>query len=126
MTRPFSLLRRFVLLSAAATAFSACSGSSLTQIEPGKTFLLGGEQSAPLRVEGRNVGPVPVDILMAKDGVTTPVATVAPGSLFSKTFGAREVVMLRNPSKEQQARVAVEFNRDVSRLSMRYQDNEGK
>jgi hypothetical protein len=113
---------RLLTLVAGSLLLSACVSNSTTQIDPGKTFLLGGEQTAPLRVEGRNVGPVPVEILKRKDGSTTAVATVGPGMLFSRTFGAKETVMVRNPSKDQQARVAVEFNRDVSSLSMRYEE----
>jgi hypothetical protein len=111
------------LIGLSVVGTAACKGNSTTQIEPGKIFVLGGEHSAPLQVEGRNVGPVPVEILKEKDGVRTSVATVAPGALFSKTFAAKEAALVRNTSSTQQAMVAVEFNRDVSRLSMRYVDS---
>jgi hypothetical protein len=111
------------LIGLSVVGTAACKGNSTTQIEPGKIFVLGGEHTAPLQVEGRNVGPVPVEILKEKDGVRTSVATVAPGALFSKTFAAKEAALVRNTSPTQRAMVAVEFNRDVSSLSMRYLPN---
>lgn len=103
------------LMSAAAG-----QGRSSTQIEHGQIFVLGGEQTAPLLVEGRNTRPVAAEILNEKAGRLTAVAWVPPGSLFSKTFGAGEAVLVRNTSPNQRAVIAVQFNRDVSSLSMRY------
>jgi hypothetical protein len=111
------------LIGLSVVGTAASKGNSTTQIDPGQTFVLGGEHTSPLQVEGRNVGPVPVEILKEKDGVRTSVATVAPGDLFSKTFAAKEAALVRNTSTTQQAVVAVVFNRDVSRLSMRYLPN---
>lgn len=126
MVQRLSLRQAATFAVASLLTFTACASHSQTLIDPGKTFLLGGEQSAPLRVEGRNVGPVPVEILKQRDGVTTSVASVQPGDLFSRTFGAQEIVMVHNPSTALQARVAVVLTRDVSRLSMRYQDTPPK
>jgi hypothetical protein len=122
-TPPIQAARRHLcvaLMSLSLMSAAASQGRSSTQIEPGQIFVLGGEQTAPLLVEGRNTGPVAVEILNEKAGRRTPVGRVAPGSLFSKTFGAGEAVLVRNTSRSQRAVIAVEFNRNVSSLSMRY------
>ena len=122
-TPPIQAARRHLrvaLMSLGLISAAAGQGRSSTQIEPGQIFVLGGEQTAPLLVEGRNTGPVAVEILSERAGRRTAVGQVAPGSLFSKTFGAGEAVLVRNTSASQRAVIAVEFNRDVRSLSMRY------
>ncbi len=115
-------MNRFALAFALATclAFSACAITSQTQIPAGQTFMVGGEQRAPVRVEGRNSGSVAVDILAQKDGKETLVRRVEPGALFSRTFAAGEQVRVRNVSSSQQAVVNLELTGDTANLSMRY------
>ncbi len=119
-------MNRFIRSLPALALIGACASSaafstlSQTQIEGGQTFLLGGDQILPVLVEGRNTGPVAVEILTEKNGVRTPVLTVEPQQLFSKSFGARETILVRNTSDTRMALVRVQFNRDVTGLQMRY------
>jgi hypothetical protein len=104
-------------------ALSACAGVSQTQIEAGQTFKLGGEQRRNLLVEGRNTGPVPVEILVEQAGQRRMLLTVQPAQLFSKTFGPGEIILLRNTSATRQATVKIELNADLGGLSMVYESN---
>jgi hypothetical protein len=103
-------------LSAVATVPAAAQ----TIIQPGQTFLLGGEQARPALVEGRNVGNVPVELLRRSAQGETPLLTVMPGQLFSTTLPAGHTAMARNMSSTRQARVSFAFNGQIDGLSMRY------
>jgi hypothetical protein len=107
-------------LLACATAMTACA-SGVTYIEGGQTFLLGGNQTTSLWVEGRNVGPVPVEILSRKDGIVSVAKKVEPGQLFSQSFAVGETALIRNTSTTRQAQVGVQFTQLVKQMSMRYE-----
>ncbi len=93
-----------------------------TLIDPGQTFALGGEQTAPVQLEGRNNGPVAVELLRRR-GTEAPVLIVRaePGQGFSTTLPNGTTALARNTSARQPARVRFVFNGQIDRLSMRYE-----
>lgn len=113
-------MKRLALTLALGLSMSACALGSQTQIPAGQTFLLGGEQRSDVLVEGRNVGPVAVELWAQKDGKATLLRRIEPGALFSRRFASGERVQVRNVSAERQARVQFALTDDVSRLSMTY------
>ncbi len=106
-------------LAGVAASAAQAAGRSTTTIPPGQTFLLGGDQSRPLKVEGRNVGPVSIELLIMSDGKTESVAVVEPGQTFAREFPVGQTVLVRNLSS-QQATVSLTLNVSVSSVSMRY------
>lgn len=90
-----------------------------TLIDPGKTFMLGGEQTAELQVRGRNTGNVPVEFLLMAKGKERSVATVEPGKTFGLRVPAGNTALFRNGS-ERRATLKFELSDEVSGLSMRY------
>ncbi|TXI46332.1 MAG: hypothetical protein E6Q50_14865 [Lysobacter sp.] len=108
-------------LLAMALFFAADSSQAgnNTYIEAGKTFMLGGEQTAELEVRGRNAGNVPVEFLLSANGKERSIATVAPGKRFDARIPANNIALFRNAS-DRRAVMSFELTRDVSRLSMRY------
>ncbi len=106
------------LLATALTGLAAAT----TLIDPGQTFALGGEQTAPVQLEGRNNGSVAVELLRRR-GTEAPVLIVRaePGQGFSTTLPAGTTALARNTSASQPARVRFVFNGQIDRLSMRYE-----
>jgi hypothetical protein len=109
-------------LLVALSVACAATASATTIIGPGQTFALGGEQPQPVRVEGRNTGPVAVDLL-SRRGQEPPVALLRaePGQLFSVTLPAGHTALARNTASNRTARVQFQFNGQIDRLSMRYE-----
>lgn len=103
-------------------AIANLAAHAQTQIEGGKTFLLGGEQKKALLVEGRNIGKVAVEVSAKKDGKNKVLQVVQPGYILSQTFGAGEIARFRNTSKTERAVIQFEITKDVGVLSMRYSD----
>ena len=111
------------VLAPVALALSGCMNmgsinSNLT-VQPGETFLLGGNQPAGFTVAGTNSGPVAVDILLRGQGGDTPVATVAPGGDFQGDFGAGETAVVRNTSTDTAAQVRLTVTGYTEDLGMR-------
>ena len=70
-------------------------------IEPGKQFILGGDQLGAFKVAAKNVGSVPVEIReRPKGGGTFGKATLAPGQSGVLKFAAGSTAVLLNPSRE--------------------------
>lgn len=68
-------------------------------IEPGKQFILGGDQLGAFKVAAKNVGPVPVEIReRPKGGGTFGKATLQPGQSGVLKFAAGSTAVLLNPS----------------------------
>ena len=68
-------------------------------IEPGKQFILGGDQRGAFKVAAKNVGSVPVEIRERPlGGVTFGKATLAPGQSGVLKFAAGSTAVLLNPS----------------------------
>ena len=116
--------RHFAPLLALGTVLaSACTGTtSGTLIDPGQSFLLGGEQQRPFSVKGRNDGSVPVDITVQREGTRIPVGTVQPGEDVDAEFRAKDMVVFTNRSNAR-ARLSVKLNRGPDELAMRYEAN---
>jgi len=114
--------RRFAPLLALGTVLaSACAGTtSGTFIDPGQSFLLGGAQQRDFSVQGRNTGPVPVEITVQREGARVPVTTVQPGESVDAVFGARDMVVFTNRSTSR-ASLSVKLNRGPEELAMRYE-----
>lgn len=122
MQRPIQLSMIACTTLLAATfcfGFGSARAGGSTYIDGGKTFMLGGEQSAALSVEGRNGGPVPVEVLLMSKGQEQHIATVAPGKSFALDIPARRTTLFRNGSKRT-AVLKFELTQDVGALSMRY------
>jgi hypothetical protein len=114
--------RRFTPLLALGTVLaSACAGTtSGTLIDPGQSFLLGGGQQREFSVQGRNTGPVPVEITVQREGTRVPVTTVEPGGSVDAVFRARDMVVFTNRSTSR-ASLSVKLNRGPDELAMRYE-----
>ena len=67
-----------IALAATASASIALAGHSDLQVPPADTFMLGGDQGAPMMVSGRNTGATTVVIAARRGSTDTAVATVAP------------------------------------------------
>lgn len=107
---------------AAIALVAAAPAAAQTMIKPGDAFLLGGEQTTPLTVTGRNIGPVPVDLIARVGGLDTRLATIAPGQAFRQIIGARQIAVFRNTSSARGAEVDIDLDKRTFTLSMRYQN----
>ena len=68
-------------------------------IEPGKQFILGGDQRGAFKVAAKNVGSVPVEIRERPlGGGTFGKATLTPGQSGVLKFAAGSTAVLLNPS----------------------------
>lgn len=68
-------------------------------IEPGKQFILGGDQLGAFKVAAKNVGTVPVEIReRPKGGGTFGKVTLEPGQSGVLKFAAGSTAVLLNPS----------------------------
>jgi hypothetical protein len=119
------ITRRFAPLILAALAqipAAAHAGHSELQVPPADTFLLGGEQRAPMQVSGRNTGTTSVTILAstAADAPETMIATVLPGGSFSHSYAPGEIALIRNQSPTETARISVDFTGSAASLTMSY------
>ena len=68
-------------------------------IEPGKQFILGGDQLGAFKITAKNVGSVPVEIReRPKGGGTFGKVTLQPGQSAVLKFAAGSTAVLLNPS----------------------------
>ena len=89
----FGMLLLLPLLAFAGTIYSNLF------IEPGKQFILGGDQRGAFKVVAKNVGTVPVEIRERPlGGGTFGKATLAPGRSGVLKFAAGSTAVLLNPS----------------------------
>ncbi|MFY7746083.1 MAG: hypothetical protein ACOVQY_11690 [Erythrobacter sp.] len=111
-------------LGLAAPVLGGTINSNL-QIEPGKTFELGGGQEGAFTVTGRNSGPVAVEVLGRAEGSAQAQVrgTVAPGGEVKASFAEGEMALLRNTSATRMARLKLKISGDTSALGMSYSDN---
>lgn len=114
-------MKRLFAATALLGLLAACGTTTQTQIPPGQTFVLGGEQRSELLLEGRNTGTVPVELLREREGQRTSLAVLAPGQLFSRRFAPGDVVLLRNGSTSSPAVIDAHFNHSAGGLTMRYE-----
>jgi len=98
--------------------------NSNLQIDPGKTFELGGGQEGGFTVTGRDTGPVAVEVLGKAEGEPAVVrGTVEPGGAVDARFEAGEMALLRNTSGARMATLKLKISGDTSSLGMSYRDN---
>ena len=89
-------------------------------IEPGKQFILGGDQRGAFKVAAKNVGTVPVEIReRPKGGGMFGKVTLAPGQSGVLKFAAGSTAVLLNPSATK-ANVDLTITGDT-RLGMTYE-----
>ena len=89
-------------------------------IEPGKQFILGGDQRGAFKVAAKNVGSVPVEIRERPlGGGTFGKATLAPGQSGVLKFLAGSTAVLLNPSASK-ANLDLTITGDT-KLSMTYE-----
>lgn len=112
-----------IAMAGIAPALGGTINSNL-QIEPGKTFELGGGQEGAFIVTGRNTGPVAVEVLGKPEGGAAVVrGTVAPGAAVDASFAKGEMALLRNTSSERMARLKLKISGATAALGMSYSDN---
>lgn len=88
------------LLSALATPQVGIHSHLL--LEPGKQFVLGGDQPGAFRVRGRNAGPVLVEVReRLRAGQLLHRAVLAPGARASRAFAPGSTALVRNASQQQ-------------------------
>lgn len=126
---PTSRSARCLVLGLALAAAAAAGGgageiTSSLQIEPGRTFELGGGQPGGFAVRGRNSGRVAVMVLGKRPGAGPVVrGTVEPGGPVAARFAAGEMALLRNTSARQTARMELVITGDTASLGMTYSPN---
>ena len=119
---PATAFVRFWVLAILLLPLLALAGTihSNLFIEPGKQFILGGDQRGAFKVAGKNIGTVPVEIReRPKGGGTFGKVTLAPGQSGVLKFAAGSTAVLLNPS-------AVQANLDLTitgdtKLGMTYE-----
>ena len=119
---PATTFVRFWVLAILLLPLLALAGTihSNLFIEPGKQFILGGDQRGAFKVAGKNIGTVPVEIReRPKGGGTFGKVTLAPGQSGVLKFAAGSTAVLLNPS-------AVQANLDLTitgdtKLGMTYE-----
>ena len=119
---PTTTFVRFWVLAILLLPLLALAGTihSNLFIEPGKQFILGGDQRGAFKVAGKNIGTVPVEIReRPKGGGTFGKVTLAPGQSGVLKFAAGSTAVLLNPS-------AVQANLDLTitgdtKLGMTYE-----
>ena len=93
------LLPPLLALGLLATPAAAQRIHSHLFIESGKQFILGGDQPGAFRVQGKNTGPVPVEVReRLRDGHLLPRAVLPPGEETTLHFKAGSAALLRNTS----------------------------
>jgi hypothetical protein len=92
-----------------------------TYIPRGDAFMLGGEQTQPFRVTGRNTGAVAVEVIAETSGQRTSLGQVAPGKSFGQRFEPGQIAVFRNMSATRQAIIQIDLSTVTVSLSMRYQ-----
>ena len=119
---PTTTFVRFWVLATLLLPLLALAGTihSNLFIEPGKQFILGGDQRGAFKVAGKNIGTVPVEIReRPKGGGAVGKVTLAPGQSGVLKFAAGSTAVLLNPS-------AVQANLDLTitgdtKLGMTYE-----
>jgi hypothetical protein len=96
---------------------------SNTYIEPGKAFLLGGNQTGSFSVKGRNAGRAAVIVYSELAGRRDSVTTLAPGATIDAEFPSRALAVFRNTSTSGGAELTLTVTGATSGLGMRYETN---
>ena len=107
-------------IAALAASTAANAGHSELRVPAADTFMLGGDQAAPMSVSGTNDGSTSVVILSRVGGKDVMLTTVAPGGRFEHVYGPGQMALIRNLSPDKAAYLSVDFTGSTSSLSMRY------
>lgn len=117
------LVRRVLLVTMLVIAVAGCHSmrsvlrSDLT-VQPGKQFVLGGNQRGAFSVQATNKGTVPVTLSEQRiNGQTTPLGTFSPGSKQTIRLAAGSAVLVTN-SSTQSARLDLIVTGDKNNLTM--------
>lgn len=95
--------------------------TSLTLIDAGKQFVLGGQQRGAFRVAAHNVGPVPVSVAERRaNGAVQERGRLAPGQRAELAFEAGSAALVRNLG-ERPARLNFQITGSTSGLGMGYE-----
>ena len=85
------------LFGAGGVALPSQGITSVTTIEVGKQFVLGGQQRGAFRVSARNTGPVPVSVAERRpNGTVQERGRLEPGGRAELAFGAGSAALVRN------------------------------
>ena len=120
--RPLYMLMMVASLTIAGFALTLHAGVSNTSIGAGRTFMLGGGQQLPLRIEARNDSRATVEILLLADGKETAVGILKPGKSASLQLPRKTTALLRNTSK---ITATVHITGRIGGLSMSYENGDG-
>ncbi len=94
---------------------------SVTYIEAGKQFVLGGGQRGGFRVAAHNVGPVPVSLAeRLADGAVQERGRLEPSQQAELACQDGSAVLVRNLG-QRQARMHFQITGSASGLGMRYE-----
>ena len=109
------------LLSGGALLADGGPITSQTIIDPGKQFVLGGQQRGAFRMAAHNVGPVPVSVAECQaDGAVRERGRLEPGQRAELAFAAGSAALVRNLGA-QQARLDFRITGSTSGLGMGYE-----
>ena len=110
------------LFGAGGVALPSQGITSVTTIEVGKQFVLGGQQRGAFRVSARNTGPVPVSVAERRpDGTLQERGRLEPGARAELAFGAGSAALVRNLGARP-AELSVKIKGDASfRMGMGYE-----
>jgi hypothetical protein len=114
------LIHAVALVSLTACA-SLSALKSETSIDAGQSFLLGGGQPQRVQAAVKNVGRVPVTLLVQQDSTRRTVATLQPDESVEIELQPREMAIFANASTR---RAAVKIDARASNiggLGMRYE-----
>ena len=111
---------RHTLSFVAALLLAVPAAAGQTLIAAGDAFMIGGEQTTPIAINGRNVGRVPIAIEAEVQGMRVFLRTIAPGQDFEQVLGSGQTGVFRNPSKKAGAAVEFMLGDDAKALAMRY------
>lgn len=111
-----------VLLAGLTSSFLVGPIWSHTYIEPGKQFVLGGQQRGAFQVRIRNSGLVPVTLAERRpDGTVVEQGRLEPRQSARRDFGAGSAALVRNLGSRQAEFEASITGRATSGLGMRYE-----
>lgn len=109
--------RTIYLLSVLSSLLVGCHRlNSLTTIQPGRRFELGGNRNGAFTARLQNVGRVPVEITERRgDGTSVAMGTFRPGRQQTVRFSAGSAALFNNPSVQPaQLRLVVTGDTDLS------------
>ena len=100
--------------------FTSSALQSVTMIQPGKTFELGGNANGAFKAQVRNVGGVAVAVSQRQaDGQVTALGQLQPGDQQTLTFVVGSTAVFVNASPQREANLGLSVVGDIN-LKMGY------